>query len=144
SVVAEYGDLPRLIEVMRAEKPDWVFHIAGVTKGVSYDDFRNGNVVPTQNLLRALQEAHPGVKRFVLVSSLSSYGPSSANKPHRESDPRRPIEFYGQSKLEAEQVVEAMGDSLPWTIIRPAGVYGPRDADYFNLFREVEKGRNVF
>src|SRR5690606_17887485 len=86
----------------------------------------------------------PGVKRFVHVSSLTSYGPSTAERPHRESDPRRPIEHYGKSKLEAEQVVEALGDSIPWTILRPGGVYGPGDVDYFNLFREVEKGRNVF
>src|SRR5690606_6729929 len=49
-----------------------------------------------------------------------------------------------RSKLEAEQLLEALGDELPWTILRPGGVYGPGDVDYFNLFREVEKGRNVF
>lgn len=144
SVVAEYDDLSRLTEVMKSEKPDWVFHVAGATKGVTYDDFRRANVMPTQNLLQSLIEAHPGVKRFVLVSSLTSYGPSTPARPHRESDPRRPIEHYGQSKLEAEEVVEAMGDALPWTILRPGGVYGPRDVDYFNLFREIERGRNVF
>jgi nucleoside-diphosphate-sugar epimerase len=39
--------------------------------------------------------------------------------------------------------VESAKD-LPWTILRPGGVYGPGDVDYFNLFREVERGRNVF
>ena len=34
--------------------------------------------------------------------------------------------------------------SGPWTILRPGGVYGPGDIDYFNLFREIEGGRNVF
>ncbi len=144
SAVAEYDDLQRLTEVIRDEKPDWVFHVAGATKGVTYEDFQRANVMPTKNLLEALRRAHPEVKRFVLVSSLTSYGPSTPERPHRESDPRRPIEHYGRSKLEAEQVVEAMGDSLPWTILRPGGVYGPGDVDYFNLFREVEKGRNVF
>lgn len=144
SVVADYGDVERLTEVVGEEKPDWVFHVAGATKGVVYEDFQRANVMPTRNLLEALQRAHPDVKRFVLVSSLTCYGPSTPARPHRESDPRRPIEHYGRSKLEAEQVVEAMGDALPWTIVRPGGVYGPGDVDYFNLFREVEKGRNVF
>ena len=144
SVAAEYDDLERLTEVMRDEKPDWVFHVAGATKGVTYEDFQRANVMPTKNLLEALSREHPGVKRFVLVSSLTSYGPSTPERPHRESDPRKPIEHYGKSKLEAEQVVEALGDTLPWTIVRPGGVYGPGDVDYFNLFREVEKGRNVF
>lgn len=144
SVVAEYGDVKRLTEVLAEEKPDWVFHVAGATKGVTYEDFQRANVMPTKNMLEALGSAHPDVKRFVLVSSLTSYGPSTAQRPLRESDPRRPIEHYGRSKLEAEQVVEALGDALPWTIVRPGGVYGPADVDYFNLFREVEKGRNVF
>ena len=34
-------------------------------------------------------------------SSLTAYGPSAPSHPHVESDPRRPIEFYGESKLEA-------------------------------------------
>ncbi|MCZ7677946.1 MAG: FlgO family outer membrane protein [Sandaracinaceae bacterium] len=144
SAVAEYADVDALTELVRLEQPDWVFHVAGATKGVTYEDFQRANVMPTKNLLAALRRAHPGVKRFVLVSSLTSYGPSTPERPHRETDPRRPIEHYGRSKLEAEEVVEALADELPWTILRPGGVYGPGDVDYFNLFREVEKGRNVF
>ena len=86
----------------------------------------------------------PSVRRFVLFSSLGAYGPSRAGAPHTEDAPRRPIEFYGQSKLEAEQIVEALGDALPWTILRPSGVYGPGDVDYFELFKSVERGLNVF
>ena len=145
SVVADYGDPEGLGKVIAEEAPDWVFHVAGATKGVAYEDFQRANVMPTKNLLRAIEESHPGeLRRFVLISSLASYGPSAPGRPHREGDPRRPIEHYGRSKLEAEQVVEAMGRSVPWTIVRPSGVYGPGDGDYFNLFREVEKGRNVF
>src|SRR6185295_5777537 len=50
----------------------------------------------------------------------------------------------GQSKLEAEQVLEAVGSAVPWTIIRPSGVYGPGDVDYLELFKSVERGMNVF
>ena len=120
-------------------------HTAGpraATKGVSYGDFHRANVLPTQNLIAALEKAHPGAKRFVFVSSLAAFGPSSRERPHDETVIRRPIEFYGQSKLEAEHVVER--SSVAWTIVRPSGVYGPGYADYFNLFREVESGRNVF
>lgn len=144
SVEAGYEDLPGLERIIAAEKPDYVLHVAGATKGVTYDDFRRANVVPTQHLLDALRKEHPSIKRFVHISSLASYGPSSVTNPHTEKSERRPIEFYGQSKLEAERVVENVGRDLPWTIIRPSGVYGPGDADYLNLFREVEKGRNVY
>jgi nucleoside-diphosphate-sugar epimerase len=141
TVEASYDDLDGLTKLCAEEKPDLVFHVAGVTKGVTYEDFRAGNVTPTRNVLRAL-EKHPP-KRFVHFSSLACFGPSSRTRPLRESDTRKPIEFYGESKLEAEQVVEACKD-VPWTIVRPSGVYGPGDVDYFNLFREVAKGRNVF
>jgi hypothetical protein len=53
--------------------------------------------MPTRNLLEALRRARGGLLRFVLVSSLASCSPSRPDRPHREDDPRRPIEFYGQS-----------------------------------------------
>lgn len=144
SVVADYEDLASLEKLMSDEKPDLVFHVAGVTKGVTYADFQRGNVTPTKNLLEAITRAHPTISRFVHVSSLAAYGPSKVGDPHRESNPRKPIEFYGQSKLEAEEVVESYGDKLPWTILRPGGVYGPGDIDYFNLFKSIAQGYNVF
>ncbi|MDI3289421.1 NAD(P)-dependent oxidoreductase [Polyangium sp. 15x6] len=144
SVEVEYDDRAGLERLIAEEKPDYVLHVAGATKGVEYTDFQRANVMPTENLLEALRKKHPEVRRFVLVSSLASFGPSSATRPHVETDAPRPIEFYGQSKLEAERVVERAGDVIPWTILRPGGVYGPGDVDYFNLFREVERGRNVF
>lgn len=143
SFEADYTDASALERALAEEKPDYVFHVAGATKGVTYDDFRRANVMPTRNLLEATKRAHPAVERFVLVSSLASYGPSSASRPLVETDPQRPVEHYGESKREAEQVLARETD-LPWTIIRPAGVYGPGDRDYFNLFREVERGRNVY
>lgn len=144
SVECDYDDLSGLSRIVESEKPDFVLHVAGATKGVTYDDFRAANLMPTENLLRALETAHPAVKRFVHLSSLTAYGPSTKSRPLVEDDPRRPIEFYGQSKLEAEHAVESRGERIPWTILRPGGVYGPGDVDYFNLFREVEGGRNVF
>jgi nucleoside-diphosphate-sugar epimerase len=144
SAVVDYADREGLLRLVDKERPALVFHVAGATKGVTYDDFQRANVMPTRNLLEALRRGHPGLRRFVLFSSLASYGPSRLGAPHREDSPRLPIEFYGQSKLEAEQAVEAMGSDLPWTIVRPAGVYGPGDVDYFELFKSVERGLNVF
>ena len=144
SVEADYARVADLERIMCAEKPDYVLHVAGVTKGSSYEDFQLGNVMPTRNLLAALRTEHPGAKRFVLVSSLTSYGPSATSAPHREEDPPRPIEHYGESKLEAERVVEAEAGEVPWTIVRPSGVYGPGDVDYFNLFQSAMLGWNVF
>jgi len=144
SVQADYARVADLERVMAEERPDYVLHVAGVTKGSSYEDFRLGNVMPTRNLLAALRHEHPSAKRFVLVSSLTSYGPSATTAPHREENPPRPIEYYGQSKHEAEQLVEEESGDVPWTILRPSGVYGPGDVDYFNLFKSAMLGWNLY
>ncbi|MCA9554287.1 MAG: sugar nucleotide-binding protein, partial [Myxococcales bacterium] len=63
-------------------------------------------------------------------------------RPLVESAPRSPIEHYGASKKAAEEVVEA--GKVPFTIVRPGGVYGPGDVDYFEVFKMVAGGWNVF
>lgn len=144
SVQADFEQVAELERIIATERPDYVLHVGGVTKGRSYEDFRRGNVMPTRNLLTAVRREHPGVKRFVLVSSLTAYGPSSTVAPHREENPPRPIEFYGESKLEAEQVVEEESAEVPWTILRPSAVYGPGDVDHFTLFQSAMLGINLF
>tara|TARA_B100001750_G_scaffold218542_1_gene204743 strand:+ start:262 stop:1239 length:978 start_codon:yes stop_codon:yes gene_type:complete len=142
TVEASYDDLQRLRAIVRDEKPTRVFHVAGVTKGRTYEDFARGNVMPTENLVRALELEHPALERFVHVSSLAAYGPAAPGRPLAEDAPRRPIEHYGLSKLEAEEVVEA--SDLRWTIVRPSGVYGPGDVDYLELFKAAAKRVNLF
>lgn len=144
SVEVDYSRVADLERVIAAEEPSYVLHVAGVTKGSSYEDFRRGNVMPTRNLLAALRREHPEVRRFVLVSSIASYGPSATTVPHREPNPPRPIEHYGESKLEAERVVEDESGGVPWTILRPCQVYGPGDVDHFILFQSAMLGWNVF
>ena len=144
AIAVDYADREALTRIMREERPDYVFHVAGATKGVTYEDFARANVVPTRNLLEALQAAHPSVKRFLHVSSLTAYGPSNGGPPKRETDPRTPVEHYGRSKLEAEQVVESFEERLPWTIIRPSAVYGPAEVDMFTLFKAAKLGVNLF
>jgi len=114
-----------------------VFHLAGVTKRRTLAQFRDGNVVPTANLLAAAVARGRGAPpRVVLVSSQAAAGPAvSANRPVREDDPPRPIEAYGVSKLEAEHAARLHEGSLPITIVRPAAVYGPRDGDFLRAFR---------
>ena len=142
SASIDYADVATLGEVIAAEKPTHIFHVAGATKGVTYEDFTRANVLPTQNLVAALGQTEHPLKRFVLVSSLAAWGPSRPEQPHKESDPAQPIEHYGKSKLEAEKVLEDSG--LPFAILRPGGVYGPGDVDYFELFKSAHRGLNFF
>src|SRR5688572_15015744 len=62
SAEVEYEDLASLEQIVQAEKPSFIFHVAGATKGVTYEDFRLANVLPTENLLQAVRVKHPGVQ----------------------------------------------------------------------------------
>jgi nucleoside-diphosphate-sugar epimerase len=118
---------------------DYVFHLAGVTKRATLEQFRAGNVLPTVNLLQALG-AHPP-RRFIYVSSQAAAGPArELGQPKTETCAPAPAEAYGQSKLEAECVVRAYADCIASTIIRPCAVYGPRDVDFLQVFRQVRRG----
>jgi nucleoside-diphosphate-sugar epimerase len=125
------------------ESPVWegathVFHVGGVTKARTLHQFRDGNVVPTTNILAALAARGERVERFVLVSSLAAAGPATAaDRPVREDDTSRPIEAYGASKLEAELATRQAMATLPAVIVRPASVYGPRDVDFLNIFKQA-------
>ena len=114
-----------------------VFHLAGVTKRRTLAQFRNGNVVPTANVLAAAV-ARAGITppRVVIVSSQAAAGPARAPMtPVRENDEPHPIEGYGRSKLEAEQAARLYEGRLPVAIVRPAAVYGPGDRDFLRAFR---------
>jgi len=97
-------------------------HVAGLTNTPDSAQFSEVNVTGTQNVIDAVKAA--GVKRLVFVSSLS------ARKPE--------LSAYGSSKAAAEELVQTSG--LDWTIVRPPGVYGPRDVDYFEMFRTAKLG----
>ncbi|HKU40789.1 MAG TPA: NAD-dependent epimerase/dehydratase family protein [Polyangiales bacterium] len=145
AAAVDYANLESLKDVVRRERPAAIFHLAGATKGVTYSHFQDANVVPTRNLALAAREANGQLSRFVFVSSLTAYGPSTPEQPLIETHEPKPMEHYGKSKLEAERVLsDEIGDSLPWTIIRPSGVYGPGDIDFFELYRLASRGLNLF
>ena len=122
-----------------------VFHAAGVTKARTLAEFRDGNVVPTANILAALAARGSRLQRFLLVSSQAAAGPApEENHPVREDDAPHPVEAYGRSKLEAEQATLRFADTLPVTIVRPSAVYGPRDVDFLSIFKQATSRVAVF
>ncbi len=119
---------------------DYVFHLAGLTKACSGDDFFCANTKGTENLIQAVAEKNPKIKRFVYLSSLAAAGPSNNGSPLREDAEPRPVSSYGRSKLEGEKAVLKYKDLIPITILRPSAVYGPRDKDLFVFFKILKKG----
>jgi nucleoside-diphosphate-sugar epimerase len=122
---------------------DVVYHIAGVVKARDRQGYFDGNVTATQNMLEAAHRFAPGLRRFLYVSSQTAAGPSiSLDRPVREDDTPHPITTYGESKWAAEQLVHQWRDRLPWTIVRPPAVYGPRDTEIYIYFQAISRGLN--
>ena len=128
---------------------DYVVHAAGVTKCLDKQDFFRINTEGTQHLVRALLELGMPLKRFVYISSLSIMGAIREKQPYqeiREYDKARPNTAYGKSKLKAEQWLDANSLQLtanglspfPYVILRPTGVYGPRERDYFMMAKSIK------
>ena len=120
---------------------DRIVHLAGVTKALDEAGYDAGNVMPVRNLLAAVREHNPALKRFLLVSSLAAAGPSGdGTHGLRESDPPSPVSAYGRSKLRAEAVAQEFAAEIPLTIVRPPAVYGPGDRDVLQVFQMLAKG----
>ncbi len=134
------SDEEQLTEQLRGHEFDYVVHAAGVTKCIDRADFRRINTEGTQHLVRALIALGMPLRRFVFVSSLSVFGAIREQQPYeeiRETDTPQPNTAYGRSKLEAEQWLE--GVNIPYVILRPTGVYGPRERDYFLMAKSIKQ-----
>lgn len=139
----------QLHEQLKDMQFDYVVHAAGVTKCLHPEDFFRINTEGTKNLVRTLLDLQMPLKRFVYISSLSIMGAIREEQPYREireRDKAQPNTAYGKSKLEAEQWLDATNRQLiekgqapfPYIILRPTGVYGPRERDYFMMFKSIQ------
>ena len=120
---------------------DYVVHAAGVTKCLKKEQFYQVNTEGTRHLVHALLALQMPIKRFVYLSSLSIFGAIREQLPYlpiREDDEPQPNTEYGKSKLAAEDILEAVADKLPYVILRPTGVYGPREKDYFLMVKSIQ------
>ncbi|HUF34809.1 MAG TPA: NAD(P)-dependent oxidoreductase [Gemmatimonadales bacterium] len=131
------GDLHGTAALERAvEGQDVIFHVAGMIAARDESEFLRANRLGTVNLVTAAERA--GRPRFVLVSSMAAAGPAVRGRPLDGSEAPHPVTAYGRSKLAAEQAVTA--SALPWSIVRPPTVYGPRDREVLKVFRIVRLG----
>ncbi len=134
------GDLAQTESLREfVEGADWIFHLAGLTKGRNEADYFRVNYEGTVRLIRAIEQFNPNLKRFVLVSSQAAAGPSPNGVPLKESDPPHPVSAYGRSKLAAEEFLRNES-RVPFTIVRPPAVYGPRDRDVYAAFKMAARG----
>jgi len=139
-VEVRYGALGSPDSVRKAVRGvDAVVHCAGLTKAVRKSQYHEVNADGTRDMVAACSACADSVRHLVHVSSLSVSGPGTSESPAREDAAPNPISAYGKSKALAEEHVRR-DCRVPYTILRPAAVYGPRDRDLLVAFRMVGRG----
>ena len=129
-VYMEYKDT--ILQVLRREKPDLVYHCAALVKSSNLEHLRRVNKDGTRNVLEAC--LGEGVKKVVYVSTIAVVN-GNDNVPLTEDLPYKANSSYGQSKLEAEKIaVDFRKKGLKIAILRPCMVYGECEPHALDAF----------
>jgi nucleoside-diphosphate-sugar epimerase len=113
---------------------DVIYHLAAlVSYTASKDELWRVNVEGTKNLLEAAQG-----KKFVYLSSTGVHGKKLTKLPADESEPYRPTDYYGRTKMEAEKAVLAAGGIA----LRATDIYGPGFTEGYDIvFKKISEGK---
>ncbi len=130
--------------LQQAGRFDYVAHIAGTTKALRAEDYFRINADYTRHLAEVLTEADLRPKRFLFLSSLAALGPAQEGKRIWRGQPPKPVTTYGASKRAAEVHLEVLGERLPWIVLQPTAVFGPRDRDLFQFVQLVDRGWEIY
>lgn len=128
-----------LMDLIAAEKPDFVVHLAGQA-GVRYSieeprSYVDANIIGTFNLLEAVR-ATP-VKHLLLASTSSAYG-ANTQMPYNETDKAdAQMSFYAATKKSNEVMAHSYAHlyDIPTTMFRFFTVYGPWGRPDMALFK---------
>jgi nucleoside-diphosphate-sugar epimerase len=149
--ITEYNDLLKAVDGV-----DTIIHIAGVSNDWSkYDDFYNGNVVGTINVLKAAYNA--GIKHTIVTGSISSYGEENTIKIKNEESPYcshynyfldtvfpSRLNYYRDTKaLSTREAIKFAGENgLNLTVLEPVWVYGEREfhTGFYDYLKTVKSG----
>lgn len=117
----DIADLPGIMSVFEAERPDAVIHTAAMTHVDQCEDDQEGclklNVEAVQYMVAACScfNAH-------LVHLSTDFIFDGSKGPLDEAETPNPVSFYGESKLRAEQLIQA--STVSHAILRTVLVYG--------------------
>lgn len=151
SSISHLSDLP--IEWIRSEVYDpsavaratngieYIFHVAAAFReaGIADEVYRLVHVESTKILASAVVGS-ANLKRFVHVSTVGVHGHID-RPPANEEFRFAPGDEYQRTKTEAEIWFRnfAAKNNIPWTVIRPAAIYGPGDRRLFKVFKMASK-----
>jgi len=132
------------IDAILSIEPGIIIHTAAMT---AVDDCEqekelcwNSNVLTTENIIRASKKTG---SKVIFISS--DYVFDGKNGPYSEEDLPNPINYYGRSKLAAENMLR--GSGLNWTIVRTIVLYGiginTRSSFVTWLLNQLRNGKTV-
>jgi len=142
------GDIADPIIAQQATKGiEYIFHIAAAFREVkaTVEDYRKIHLYSTQNLAKAVQP-QPQFKRFIHTSTVGIHGHIPGDDLADEQYRTSTGDDYQLTKLEGEQWLHEFGreTGLPYTVIRPAAIYGPGDRRLLKIFKMASKGFFLF
>ena len=144
---------PKLKEVSEKEKPSVVIHLAAqVDIAFSIKDpvaDAQQNILVTIHLLTCCHQFN--VQKFIFSSSCAVYG-DKEDMSIQETSPIHPLSYYGISKYTSELYIQIFNSlqHIPFTILRYANVYGPRQTPKGEggvvsiFFKKVLKGESPY
>lgn len=141
-----YGDIEDPISCHSATQDiDIVIHSAARAMDYgNYKTFEKTNIEATKNLLTAAKKNR--VQKFLFISSPSVVAEfkDQININEQYPYPRKAMNYYCDSKAKAERyVLSQNGYGIYTTIIRPRGIWGPRDKTGFlpKLMKRIATGK---
>ncbi|RLF43760.1 MAG: hypothetical protein DRN29_09575 [Thermoplasmata archaeon] len=142
-VEAMKGDITKPSTLQKAfQGVDAVFHNAAYA--ADYGErikFYEVNVEGTRNVAEACKKNR--VERIIYTGSAGVYGFPNTNEWITEDSPKKPINAYQESKLEAEKVLNEYED-MHISIVRPPLVLGAGAKAAFMLLSKMEEGKLAY
>ena len=140
-IEGDVRDIDLVEKVLREYQVDAVIHFAGLKSvAESATDpilYYENNVCGSVSLIKAMQNAD--VKTIVFSSSACVYG-DPVYLPYDEVHPTNPMNTYGWSKLQVEQILKSLADSDPEWAISCLRYFNPVGAHESGLIGENPNG----
>ena len=138
-------DREEVLEVFAATKPDSVIHTAAMTQVDDCEKDREGcrilNVDAVKYVIEACekQDSH-------LIHLSTDFIFDGEDGPYTEEAVPNPVNYYGETKLEAENLL--LASNIRWAIVRTVLVYGiAQDMSRSNIIlwvkKSLEQGKTI-
>ncbi len=132
----DFSDPYSVHDVFEKHEPEVVVHAGAMSKPDECElDQWQAYVVNVESVLSLVINSEEYKSFFVFMSSDFVFDGETG--PYRESDKPNPVNFYGKTKLQAEEAVQEY--PFDWAIVRTVLVYGKPNAGRENILTVVKK-----